>query len=211
MTMSLPRIRLGERFNGYTHWLGLALALGGAGLLAFEAPTAADDASTAGAMVFALSAVALYGASALFHTTSGRAKRFWERADHCAIYLLIAGTCTPFVLIGLSGWTAVMLLATVWGLALFGIGRELRPRADAAPSLRLYVGMGWLCVCVAAPLAATLDGAALAGLVAGGAVYSAGTVFYRNRRGWAHAHGVWHLFVLGGTMTHYATVLRLVL
>ncbi|AMM26527.1 PAQR family membrane homeostasis protein TrhA [Variovorax sp. PAMC 28711] len=201
----------GERFNGYTHWLGLALALCGAVLLAGRVEPTGCNAGAAGALVFALSAVALYGASALFHSTSGHAKRFWARADHCAIYLLIAGTCTPFVLIGLSGWTAVVLLTTVWGLALFGIGRELRPRGDAAPSLRLYVGMGWLCVCVAAPLAATLDGAALAGLVAGAAVYSAGTVFYRNRRGWAHAHGVWHLFVLGGTMTHYATVLRLVL
>ncbi len=208
--MPLPRIRPGERFNGYTHWIGLALAVGGAAMLFLKAPSA-DPASANGALVFALSVVALYGASALFHTTSGRAKRWWERADHCAIYLLIAGTCTPFVLAGLPGNIAHLLLAAIWGLALFGVGHALRPQASAKPSLGLYIGLGWLCVLVAAPLAATLDGVVLGGLLAGALIYSAGTVFYRNRRGWAHAHGVWHLFVMGGTMTHYATVLRLVL
>lgn len=211
MTPPAVWIRPGERLNGYTHLFGLGLALCGMALLVLKVPLNSRPASAAGAHVFALSAVALYAASTLFHTASGRAKRVWERADHCAIYLLIAGTCTPFVLAALSGALATALLVAIWALALFGIGRELRPRAGAKPSLGLYAGMGWLCVLVAAPLAARLDGAALAGLIAGAVVYSAGTVFYRNRRGWAHAHGVWHLFVLGGTVTHYATVVRLVL
>ncbi|MDB5825958.1 MAG: hemolysin [Variovorax sp.] len=214
MTAQRLVICRGERFNGYSHLLGLMLAIGGAAVLLPRAFASGEPAKIIGALVFAVCAVALYAASALFHSAQGRARAAWERADHCAIYLLIAGTCTPFVLVALpAGWAAA-LLAAIWSFALFGIARELRPADPSTapqPSLRIYVAMGWLCVLTAAPLAARLDGLALAGLLAGAAVYTAGTVFYRNRRGWTHAHGVWHLFVLGGTMTHYFTVARLML
>lgn len=202
----------GERFNGYSHLLGLVLAIGGATVLLPRAFASGDTSRIIGALVFSTCAIALYAASAMFHAAQGRTRAFWERADHCAIFLLIAGTCTPFVLVALpAGWAAA-LLAAIWSFAIFGIACELRPTDPSKaspPSLRLYVAMGWLCVLTAAPLAARLDGLALGGLLAGAAVYTAGTVFYLNRRGWAHAHGVWHLFVLGGTMTHYFTVARL--
>ncbi|CAN5854649.1 hemolysin III family protein [soil metagenome] len=204
----------GERFNGYSHLLGLVLAVVGAAVLLPRAFATGEPSKIIGTMVFTMCAAVLYGASAMFHATQGRPRALWERADHCAIYLLIAGTCTPFVLVALPAAWAAALLAAIWSFALFGIAKELRP-ADPSntshPSLRLYIVMGWLCVLTAAPLAARLDGVALAGLLAGAAVYTVGTVFYLNRRGWAHAHGVWHLFVLGGTMTHYFTVARLML
>lgn len=199
----------GERFNGYSHLLGLLLALLATVLLLAKTLPTGDPARIAGALVFSLSAVALYAASTLFHSTRGRLKRMWERADHCAIYLLIAGTYTPFALVTLQGPWGWLLLATVWGAALFGIWRELMPAGGKAlkkPSLALYIGMGWLGVLAAVPLAARLESAGLAWLLIGCVLYTAGTVFYRNRQGFRHAHGAWHLFVLAGTASHYVAV-----
>ncbi|RYF41482.1 MAG: hemolysin III family protein [Comamonadaceae bacterium] len=197
----------GERFNGYTHLAGLVAAgVGGAVLLAGTV-TQGSALKTAAALVFALSVLALYAASTLFHGSRGeRIKRFWQQADHCAIYLLIAGTCTPFILLELQGAWRWGLLGLLWGAAAAGVRRELRPELAGQPSLALYIAMGWLCVLAAVPLAARLQPAAVAWLLAGAALYSVGTVFYRNRRGLRHAHGLWHLFVLGGTASHYMAV-----
>ncbi|MET3443442.1 hemolysin III [Variovorax paradoxus] len=198
----------GERLNGYSHLLGLVLALSATVLFLAKTVPTGDAARIAGALVFSLSAVALYAASTLFHSTRGRMKRFWERVDHCAIYLLIAGTYTPFALVTLQGIWGWLLLVAVWGAAFFGIGRELLQADSAAskPPLALYIGMGWLGVLAAAPLAARLDSGGLAWLLAGGVLYTVGTVFYRNRRGFRHAHGTWHLFVLAGTASHFVSV-----
>jgi hemolysin III len=102
-------------------------------------------------------------------------------------------------------------LATIWAAAITGIGRELRSGDPAKPSLPLYLGMGWLGALAAAPLVDRLASGGLVWLVAGAVLYSAGTFFYRNPWGWRHAHGMWHLFVLGGTFSHYITVTRFVL
>lgn len=201
----------GERFNSLTHLAGLLLALAGTAVLLGRTLPQGDATRIAAATVFALSMVALYAASTLFHSTRGPARRLWQRADHCAIYLLIAGTYTPFALVTLQGPWGWALLAAIWSAAAFGIHRELRPGDVATPSLRLYIGMGWLGVLAAAPLAARLDFAGLAWLLAGAVLYTTGTVFYRNRRGWRHAHGLWHLFVLGGTASHFVAVAAFVL
>jgi hemolysin III len=196
----------GERFNGYSHLAGLVLALLAGAVLLARTLLSGDPAKLAAALVFALSVVALYAASTLFHASRGPAKRWWERADHCAIYLLIAGTYTPFALVTLRGATGWALLSVIWLAAGVGILRELRTAAAAPPPLRFYLALGWLCVGAAAPLAARLHAAGLAWLMAGAVLYSVGTVFYRNRRGMRHAHGLWHLFVLAGTASHYAAV-----
>lgn len=201
----------GERFNGYSHLLGLMLATAGSALLLTKTVPGNDPARTVSALVFGLSMVALYGASTLFHSTRGRRKVFWQRVDHCAIYLLIAGSYTPFALVTLQGAWGWALLAASWSAALFGIARELRRGDPPAPSLALYLGMGWLGVLAAVPLVERLDGAGLAWLLAGALWYSAGTVFYRNPLGWRHAHGTWHLFVLAGSASHYVTVAHFVL
>lgn len=201
----------GERLNGYSHLLGLLLALPGAVLLLAKTVPSGDPARIAGAVVFSLSAVALYAASTLYHSTRGQRKRMWERADHCAIYLLIAGTYTPFALVTLQGVWGALLLAVIWGAALYGIWRELAPPNTARPGpqkppLMLYIAMGWVGVLAAVPLAARLDGGGLAWLLLGGVLYTTGTLFYRNSWGYRHAHGAWHLFVLAGTVSHYVAV-----
>ncbi|MBU1357853.1 MAG: hemolysin III family protein [Gammaproteobacteria bacterium] len=201
----------GERFNGYTHLLGLMLATAGSALLIGKTASGGDLAKTASALVFAISMVTLYAASTLFHSTRGRTKLFWQRVDHCAIYLLIAGSYTPFALVTLQGAWGWALLGSTWLAALLGIARELRPAEVPKPSLWIYMGMGWLGALAAVPLVARLESPGLVWLLAGALAYSAGTVFYLNRSGWRHAHGMWHLFVLAGTASHYVTVSQFVL
>ncbi len=196
----------GERFNAASHLLGLLFAVG-ASVVLFERTQASGDAGRQfGAAVFALSLLVLYAASTLFHASRGAARVFWQRADHCAIYLLIAGTFTPFATAALQGGWRWAVLAPVWLFAAFGIRRELRPDADAAPPLGLYLAMGWFGVLAAVPLVMHLSAGGLAWLLLGAAFYSAGTVFYRNPRSWPHAHGVWHLFVLAGSASHFVAI-----
>jgi hemolysin III len=202
------RVHAGERFNTATHLLGLALALAGAWFLLERTAAQADPARTVGAAVFALATVTLYGASCLFHGSRGRLRALGERADHCAIHGLIAGSYTPFALASATAGYGWMLLAGVWALAGWAIRNALRADAGQPPPLLHYLALGWLCVLAVLPLAGTLDASALAWLLAGAASYSGGTVFYRNRRGWRHAHGTWHLFVVGGSACHYLAILH---
>ena len=202
------RIRAGERFNTATHLLGLLLALAGACILLPRALALGDPARTVGAGVFAVATISVYAASSLFHGSRGRLRALGERADHCAIHGLIAGSYTPFALAAATGSSGWVLLASVWALAAWAIRRALRTQAGQAPPLRHYLALGWLCVLGVLPLAGRLDGIALGWLFAGAAMYSAGTVFYRNRGGWRHAHGTWHLFVIAGSACHYAGVMR---
>lgn len=198
----------GERFNTVTHLLGLALAIAGAGVLLTRTVAGGDAARVLGASVFAVATISLYSASALFHSSQGALRAIGERLDHCAIHGLIAGSYTPFALAsGVDGWNWA-LLAAVWAAAAWAIRHALRAAEGVAPPLRHYLATGWLAMLAVAPLAARLERAALVWLVAGAAIYSAGTVFYRNRRKWRHAHGTWHLFVVGGTASHYMAVSR---
>jgi hemolysin III len=154
-----------------------------------------------------VSVIVLYVASTLFHSTRGRTKAFWQRVDHSAIYLLIAGTFTPFALgsAAMDAWSWAVLIA-IWSLAGIGICRELRSTGSSAPSVALYLGMGWIGVLAALHASTQLAPAGLALLLGGAALYTAGTVFYRNRSGFRHAHGTWHLFVLGGTASHFLAI-----
>jgi hemolysin III len=201
----------GERFNACSHLLGLVLAVIGTVLLLGKTLGADDVARTGAAVVFSLSTLAVYTASTLFHSTRGRTKLFWERADHCAIYLLIAGTYTPLALVTLAGAAGWSLLVAVWAAAIWGIAREVRSGEGARPSLAIYVGMGWLGLLATAPAAARIQAGGLAWLLAGAVLYTAGTIFYRNSAGMRHAHGTWHLFVLGGTASHYVAVAGFIL
>ncbi|WP_144637849.1 PAQR family membrane homeostasis protein TrhA [Bordetella genomosp. 13] len=194
----------GERFNSWSHLIGLVLAMASAAaLLPYAIAESGNAWHVVSCAVFAAAAVATYAASTIYHCCRGARKNFWERVDHCTIYILIAGTYTPLGLIPLEDDWGWLLAGGAWLLAAIGIVREIvgRHRA-AAPAVGLYVAMGWLGVLMALPIVQHVPTAGLAWLVAGALLYSAGLVFYRNSAGWTHAHGVWHLFTIAGTACH---------
>jgi hemolysin III len=203
-----PRMYPGERFNSITHLAGALLAVVGSAALVAQAIPTGDTWKIVGVSVFGLSMVLLYAASTLYHSLRGPAKQIWAKVDHCAIYLLIAGTYTPFSLIALEGTWRWAMLAAIWALALLGIAKELWLGRERIPSVPLYLTMGWLGITAVVPLARRLSEQGLMWLLLGGALYTVGVLFYAMDGRWRHSHGVWHLFVLGGTTSHYVTVMR---
>ncbi len=200
----------GERFNSISHLVGAVLALVGAVPLIVLGAQAGDPWKIVSFTVYAAMLLSLYLASTLYHSLRGRAKRIWCKFDHCAIYLLIAGTYTPFTLVSLRGAWGWSLFGAVWGLALLGILQEIwLARGKRIGSLVLYVLMGWLGLVAAWPLIQVL-GWGFLWLAVGGVAYTVGILFYVNDHRWRHAHGIWHLFVLGASVCHYVTVLAYV-
>jgi len=149
----------------------------------------------------------LYTTSALYHSLRGRAKDVFRKFDHCAIYLLIAGSYTPFTLVTLRGDWGWTLFGVVWGLATLGIIQEIWLAKGARwLSLAIYVMMGWSALAVIVPLISILKGGFI-WLAAGGAFYTIGIIFYATDERVKHGHGVWHLFVLAGSVCQYFAVL----
>jgi len=201
----------GERFNGYTHLGGALLAAAGASVLVVLASLKGDPWRITAFAVYGATLVTLYAASTLYHSTRGRAKAVLRKVDHSAIYLLIAGTYTPFTLVTLNGPWGWTLFGLVWGLAAIGIVQELLlARGARIPSLVIYLVMGWLALVAVVPLRDALGWAGLAWMAAGGLVYTAGITFYVLDEKVRHFHGIWHLFVLAGSAVHYAAIVRFV-
>jgi len=203
-----PAYTRGEEIaNSVTHGIGSALAVAGLTLLALFGAMFGDGWALGSAIVYGVSMVLLYGASTLYHALPGpRAKHVFKVLDHSAIYVLIAGTYTPFALITLRSKGGLWLFAVIWGLAVLGIALEAawvyRPKWLAA---LLYIGMGWLVVAMGRPLSAALSPPGLWLLLAGGLAYTLGTAFYVVRRV-PFMHAVWHCFVLGGSVCHFMSV-----
>jgi hemolysin III len=198
-----------EAANSLTHGLGLLLAIAGLAVLAVSASRAGTARTIAGCVVFGAALVLLYGTSTLYHAVEQpRAKGVLRALDHSAIFILIAGTYTPFTLVSLRGPWGWSLFAVVWGLAVAGIALRLAlRRRPTGLFVALYLGMGWCVVVAAKPLVAAVPPGGIALLAAGGLAYSGGVVFYLWRRLPYH-HAVWHAFVLAGSAFHYAAVLR---
>lgn len=198
----------GERFNSISHLVGAALAIAGSALLVVLAARLGDPWKIVSFSVYGTMLVALYVFSTLYHSVRGRAKDVLRKFDHCSIYLLIAGSYTPFTLVSLRGAWGWSLLGVVWGLALFGILQEIwLAKGARVLSLVIYVLMGWLALVAVSPLWAALTPAGFAWLVAGGACYTIGIFFYVTDHKLRHGHGLWHLFVLAGSICHFFTVL----
>ncbi|MDO9569604.1 MAG: hemolysin III family protein [Hydrogenophaga sp.] len=198
----------GERFNSITHLVGAVLAVAGAAALITSASLKGDPWRIVGFSVYGAMLVALYLASTLYHALRGRAKAVFQKLDHCSIYLLIAGSYTPFALVSLQGPWGWSLLGVVWALAALGIVQEIwLARGARVLSLVIYVLMGWLALVAVVPLWQALGPAGFAWLAAGGALYTLGIAFYANDHRLRHAHGIWHLFVLGGSACHFFTLL----
>ena len=197
----------GERFNAWTHLIGTLLSLFGAGVLTAMAVAKGDPWRIVSVSIFGATLVLLYGASTLYHSLRGRAKDILRKLDHLSIYLLIAGTYTPFCLITLRGPWGWSLFGVVWALAIIGMLQEIKPRSESRlMSLAIYAVMGWVIIVAVRPL---LDHLAIAGFVwlaVGGALYTIGIVFYVFDSRFRHWHGIWHLFVIGGSLAHYLAI-----
>jgi hemolysin III len=198
----------GERFNSLSHLVGAGLAVAGTAALVVPAARLGDPWKIVGFSVYGAMLMALYIFSTLYHSVRGRAKDVLRKFDHCSIYLLIAGSYTPFALVSIRGAWGWSLLGVVWGLALVGIVQELwLARGERVLSLAIYLAMGWLALVAVWPLWQALRAAGFAWLLAGGALYTLGIVFYVADRKVRHGHGIWHLFVMGGSSCHFVTVL----
>ena len=197
-----------EIANTISHGLGLVLALVAVPILVAEGVRAGNIHFTVGVSVFGGTMVLLYLASTLYHSLTHEAgKALFRLFDHTAIFLLIAGTYTPFslgVLRGPWGWS---LLAAIWMLAIVGITLKIRKRTRHSPiGIVLYVIMGWLCVVAAKPMLMLIPVPGLLLILAGGLAYTGGLAFFAAQR-IRYNHFIWHLFVIAGTTCHFFAVL----
>lgn len=198
---------LEEILHSLTHGIGAGLSIAGMVVLIVYASLEADVWKIVSFSIYGASLALLYLASTLYHAvTHPRLKRALKMWDHCAIFLLIAGTYTPFLLVNLRGPLGWSLFGVVWGLALAGIALKLIfGHRYQALQLAIYLGMGWLIVFASSQLAASLSGTGLALVIAGGITYTLGVIFYVVRR-IPFNHAIWHLFVIGGSACHFFAI-----
>ena len=203
-----PQTRGEEIANSVSHGVGLLLALAAFPVLAISAPRRGDLLEIIGATVFGLAVVLLYSTSMLFHAfPQSRTKRVFQVLDHSAIYLLIAGTYTPFTLGVLRGTWGWILFGLVWSMATAGILlKALGGIRYNTLSTFVYLAMGWLVVIAADTVWTLVPGWGIFWLFAGGVAYTAGAVFFLAER-IRFFHFVWHLFVIAGTACHFVAVL----
>jgi hemolysin III len=207
-----PAIVHDERANAITAWLGLALAAAGTCWLLPSSVLRGDAWQWASALAFSCALVLMHLASSLYHSAvHAQRKARLKVLDHCAIYLLIAGTYTPFTLIALRGKPGWLLFAAVWSLAAAGVVFKLFSTGRFRLfSTLVYVAMGWLVLFAIRPVWQALDAWTLGWLFAGGIAYTLGTVFY-HRRSPSYSHAIWHLFVIAGGACHFVAIAAQVL
>jgi hemolysin III len=208
--MTMRDQTLGEEIaNAISHGLGFLLSVASLPILVHHAATKGSAANVVAASLFAGTAIVLYLVSTLYHALPpGAGKRWFNRLDHAAIYLFIAGSYMPFLLGVLRGAWGWSLFGVVWGAAALGVAAKLLDRLrHPLWSTGLYVAMGWVALVAAAPLMARMSGAGLAWLVAGGLSYTAGALVFLLDSKVRYAHFVWHLFVLGGSVCHFFAAL----
>lgn len=202
----------GERFNAWTHLIGAVLACIGAVWLLVLASLDGEPRKIVSVAIYGMTLVLLYSTSTLYHSLQGRAKVVMRKLDHLSIYLLIAGSYTPFCLVTLYGPWGWSLFGVVWGLALVGMLQEIKPRSEARVlSIVIYALMGWIVLVAVKPLLATLGTAGFTWLAGGGVLYTVGIIFFVYDSRFRHWHGIWHLFVMAGSLMHFVAVLFYVL
>ncbi|MFO3673243.1 PAQR family membrane homeostasis protein TrhA [Pseudomonas protegens] len=202
----------GERFNAWTHLLGAIAAFIGGIWLVVLASLDGSPWKIVSVAIYSFTLLVLYSVSTVYHSVRGRAKNIMQKVDHFSIYLLIAGSYTPFCLVTLRGPWGWTLFGIVWGLALIGILQEIKPRSEARIlSIVIYAVMGWIVLVAVKPLLAALGPAGFAGRATGGVLYTVGIIFFALDSRLRHAHGIWHLFVIAGSLLHFVAILFYVL
>lgn len=200
----------GERFNSITHLVGAIFALIGGAVLVTTAAIDGEVARIISYSVYATTLFLLYLASTLYHSMPGRAKPLFRVFDHQAIYLLIAGTYTPYAVVALDGSLKWWLLSIIWGLAAIGMVLDaVRRHGPRIVSVLLYLVMGWMCVFVFDDFVHALSAASLSWMIAGGIFYTSGVLFFALDTWYPWCHGIWHLFVIAGSTCHYFSILLL--
>lgn len=201
-----------EIANALTHGIGALLGVAALTMMIVMSVKHSDSARVISSVIYGSSLILLYLSSTLYHSLqSPRLKNLFQILDHCAIYILIAGTYTPFMLVSLKDTWGYLLLIVIWSLALFGIIFKafFRDRF-ARVSLFTYLAMGWLCILVGGEMLTKIPAGGLLFLLAGGLTYSIGTVFFMMNR-IPYNHAIWHLFVLGGSVCHFVAIYQYVL
>lgn len=201
----------GEKLNSITHLVGTALSLIGLGALLTVSIEHRDPWMISSFAIFGLTLVLLYSMSTLYHSFyPPKLKKVFQKMDHVSIYLLIAGSYTPYMLVSLRDGAGPLMLALVWGLAALGIALDVfSTRRIEILQLSIYLSMGWVAILQYANLGQALSSIGLMWLTAGGIAYTLGIIFYvlDHLNKLKHAHGIWHLFVLVGSICHFISVL----
>lgn len=197
-----------ERFNTISALLGAIAAVAGVGWLVTLAVRQGDPWKITSFSVYGVTLIMVYVFATLYHGSTGRAKAVYSKLDHLSIYLLIAGTYTPFTLVTLRDSVGWKVFGTVWGMALFGIMLDLMPNnGKRILQMILYLAMGWLMVVALDPLLQVLPMTGFYWLLIGGIFYTVGVVFFALDSRVSYFHGIWHLFVMAGSFSHYISVL----
>ena len=200
----------GEKLNSITHLIGAVLALVGFGALLTLSIQEKNWQHIISFTVFGLALILLYTMSTLYHSfNSPKLKKTFQKLDHVSIYLLIAGTYTPYMLVSLFEGSGLLLLALVWGLAIIGILLDIFiPKRIEWLQLIIYLAMGWVCTLDYSGMKAALPDEGMTWLMTGGIAYTVGIVFYvlDDLNKLRHAHGIWHLFVLTGSICHFISI-----
>jgi len=197
-----------ERFNSISHLIGAIGSMIGLVFLVVMASRQGDPWKIVSFSIYGFTLLMLYVSSTLYHSMLGKAKIIFRKLDHSAIYLLIAGTYTPFTLVMLRGEWGWSIFGIVWGLAILGITLESPPqKGRRILPVFIYLFMGWMVLIAFKPLLNVFPPAGLILLMAGGIFYTTGIIFYALGSKIPYFHGIWHLFVLTGSACHYFSVL----
>lgn len=198
----------GEKFNTISHLIGAAFAIAAASILITLSAIKGDTYKIVGFSIYGAMLVLLYTISTIYHSTQGEKKEFFRRLDYISIYLMIAGTYTPFTLVTLKGAWGWSILGTIWTLAFIGIVQELLfGKKTRRYSVILYLLMGWVIVVATKPMIENLPIGAIIWLFLGGIAYTGGVVAFMFDEKIKHGHGIWHIFVLLGTICHFASLI----
>lgn len=197
-----------ERFNTLSSLLGAIAACAGLVVLVILAVRQGDTWKIVSFSIYGLTLISVYTFSTLYHGLQGKSKEVFSKLDHQSIYLLIAGTYTPFTLITLRGVWGWSIFGAVWGLAVLGVALEVLPQdGRRVLPVVIYLVMGWIILIALKPLLQALPLAGFAWLLSGGLFYTVGVVFYALDKKVSYFHNIWHLFVLAGSVSHYCAVL----
>lgn len=200
----------GEKLNSITHLVGAVLALVGFGALLTISIQEHNPLLIISFTIFGFTLVLLYTMSTLYHSFyPPKLKKIFQKLDHVSIYLLIAGTYTPYMLVSLREHNGLIMLMLIWAMAVIGLLLDIFiPRRIEWLQVLIYLAMGWICMLNFSDLQAAIPGAGVIWLTMGGIAYTAGIIFYvlDSFKRLRHAHGIWHLFVLSGSICHFISI-----